>query len=244
MKHLFNFNDDWTSIGVKLSGGADSAIMYYAICDYFKDRDDVKIYPMTLDTQFKNWYSKGAKRIIAKVTELTGKSPQEHIVKYSKKHTNRQTADWYIKEQKNLIIESHTKFNFDAVYNGLTSNPVEEDFLEFIRQYYLDDKLFELTKKHIVTRDFDRDLGKNKYGQNVIDTGHFINIRPFVHGDKKLISEVYKYYNRLDDLYPLSYSCETRWQEHKLEQKHSHEWKHCGYCFFCAERIYAFGKLE
>ena len=85
MNELFYFDDNWKTIGVKLSGGADSAIVYYAICDYYKDRDDVKIYPMTLDTKFKSWYSEGAKRIIDKVTELTGKAPAEHIIKFSTK---------------------------------------------------------------------------------------------------------------------------------------------------------------
>ena len=245
MNELFYFNDNWKRIGVKLSGGADSTIMYYAICNYYKDRDDVEIYPMTLDTKFKPWYSKGAKLIIKKVTELTGKAPAKHIVKYSTKHRNRQTVEYYITEQRELIRESQTLYNFDAIYNGLTSNPLEENILNAVKEYYVDNaETYEIAKSHIVKRDFDRDIGKNKYGQNVIDAKHFINIRPFVHGDKKLIYDVYKYYDRLDDLYPLSYSCETRYQEHKLVEKEKHDWKHCGYCFFCAERIYAFGKLE
>ena len=28
---------------VKLSGGADSSIVYYAVCDKFKNRDDINI---------------------------------------------------------------------------------------------------------------------------------------------------------------------------------------------------------
>lgn len=244
MKELFYFNDNWKRIGVKLSGGADSAIMYYAICDYYKDRDDVKIYPMTLDTEFKPWYSQGAKKVIDKVTELTGKFPEIHITKYSNKHIDRETVNFYISEQMELIKESYLKYNFDAVYNGLTSNPPLEKFLKSIREYYEDDRIYEITKNHIIKRDYDRDLGKNKYSQNFTELEYFTNIRPFVHSDKKLTYEVYKYYNRLEDLYPITYSCETRYQEHKLENKHEHDWNHCGYCFFCAERIYAFGKLK
>lgn len=246
MNELFEFNDKWTSIGVKLSGGADSAIMYYAICNYYKNRDDVKIYPMTLDTKFKSWYSDGAKKIIQKVTELTGKSPEKHIIKYSSKHNSKETVKFYISEQEELTRESHNLYNFNAIYSGLTSNPLEEDMLNSIRKFYSDnDKIYEITKQHIIKRDRNRDLGKNIYAQRIIDIPEqFLNIRPFVEGDKSLTYNAYKYYNRLEDLYPLSYSCETRYQTHKLEEKESHDWKHCGYCFFCAERIYAFGKLE
>lgn len=245
MNKLFYFNDGWKSIGVKLSGGADSAIVYYAICNYYKDRPDVKIYPMTLDTEFKSWYSEGAKRVIKKVTELTGKAPEKHIIKYSNKHKDRETANFYISEQQSLVGESLLKYNFDAVYNGLTSNPPEEDILNAVKEYYADNiETYKIAKQHIVKRDFSRDLGKNKYGENVTDAKYFTNIRPFVHGDKKITYDAYKYYDRLDDLYPITYSCETRYQEHKLVEKEKHDWEHCGYCFFCAERIYAFGKLE
>ena len=36
----FELPKEYTNIGIKLSGGADSAILYYAICNYYKDLDD------------------------------------------------------------------------------------------------------------------------------------------------------------------------------------------------------------
>jgi 7-cyano-7-deazaguanine synthase in queuosine biosynthesis len=243
MKELFHFDDNWKNIGIKLSGGADSSIILYAICDYFKDNNDVNIYAMTLDTKFKPWYSQSAKKVIDKVFELTGKSVK-HIVKYSDLHYSKDTVDFYVKEQNTLVIESNRLYNFDCVYSGLTSNPPEDLFLEKIKKYYNDNEIFKIAEQHIILRDFNRDIGKNIYSQRVTDAKYFLHIRPFVEGDKTLTYEAYKYYSRLDDLYPISYSCETRYQEHKLEKKQNHDWKHCGYCFFCAERIYAFGKLE
>lgn len=245
MNELFYFNDDWKNIGVKLSGGADSAIIYYAVCNYYKDRSDVNIYPLTLDTKFKPWYSEGAKRVIKKVTELTGKAPEKHIIKYSNKHKDRKTANFYILEQSILQSQAANLYNLDVTYNGLTSNPIEHDILSSVREYYKDDdKIYNIAEKHILGRDTNRDLGQNIYAQTKTVASGALNIRPFVEGDKKLTYEAYKYYDRLHDLYPISYSCETRYQEHKLEEKNNHDWEHCGYCFFCAERIYAFGKLE
>ena len=63
---------------VKLSGGADSAIIYYAVCDAVKDKN-TKIIVITLDTDLKDQYIAGAKRIIKIVKDLTGVEPYEHI---------------------------------------------------------------------------------------------------------------------------------------------------------------------
>jgi tRNA(Ile)-lysidine synthase TilS/MesJ len=249
MNELFYFDDNWKNIGVKLSGGADSSILYYAVCNYFKDRTDVNIYPMTLDTEFKPWYSEGAKKIIDKVTQLTGKSPAKHIIKYSNKHKDRDTVNFYIDEQVEMSRNTIKQYRLDVVYSGLTSNPSKEDISEAVIKKYGDDKITNIALGYIKGADPKRELGSEVY-ENVsvsngkISNSKFSNIRPFIHADKKLVYDVYKYFGMLEELYPLTYSCETRYQEHRFNIKEQHDWKHCGYCFFCAERLYAFGKLE
>jgi 7-cyano-7-deazaguanine synthase in queuosine biosynthesis len=55
----------------------------------------------------------------------------------------------------------------------------------------------------------------------------------------------------LDTLLPLTYSCEavygnTQFDKVKLDTLISpgiHEEEHCGRCWFCLERAYAFGRL-
>ena len=249
MNDLFYFDDNWKNIGVKLSGGADSSILYYAVCNYFKDRTDVNIYPMTLDTEFKPWYSEGAKKIIDKVTQLTGKSPAKHIIKYSNKHKDRDTVNFYIEEQVEMSRNTIKQYRLDVVYSGLTSNPSKEDISEAVIKKYGDDKITNIALGYIKGADPKREMGSEVY-ENVsvsngkISNSKFSNIRPFIHADKKLVYDVYKYFGMLEELYPLTYSCETRYQEHRFNIKEQHDWKHCGYCFFCAERLYAFGKLE
>jgi|TARA_B100001094_G_scaffold323824_1_gene375386 tRNA(Ile)-lysidine synthase TilS/MesJ len=249
MNELFYFDDNWKNIGVKLSGGADSSILYYAVCNYFKDRTDVNIYPMTLDTEFKPWYSEGAKKIIDKVTQLTGKSPAKHIIKYSNKHKDRDTVNFYTEEQVEMSRNTIKQYRLDVVYSGLTSNPSKEDISEAVIKKYGDDKITNIALGYIKGADPKRELGSEVY-ENVsvsngkISNSKFSNIRPFIHADKKLVYDVYKYFGMLEELYPLTYSCETRYQEHRFNIKEQHDWKHCGYCFFCAERLYAFGKLE
>ncbi|MDB4348977.1 hypothetical protein OAA64_01485 [bacterium] len=245
MNELFYFNDDWKKIGVQLSGGADSAILYYAICNYFKDKSDVEIYPMTLGTEFKPWYIEGSKKIIDRVTQLTKKEPKKHIIRYSDKHKDKETISEYINQQKIMIQETVGKYKLQAVYNGLTTNPEENSMLMSIKKFYENnDGKFKVAKAHILGRDPERNSSTHKYNTNLIQFNERLQIiRPFVHGDKKLIYDVYKYYDMLEKLYPITYSCETRHQEHKFETQESHNWDHCGYCFFCCERIYAFGKL-
>lgn len=53
--------------------------------------------------------------------------------------------------------------------------------------------------------------------------------------DKKRIAELYNSLGILDDLFPLTRSRE------KITDDFSH---HCGLCWFCAERFWAFNRYE
>lgn len=57
---------------------------------------------------------------------------------------------------------------------------------------------------------------------------------PFYNVDKKRIAELYHHYGLMDTLYPLTRSCES----HILTEGH------CGVCWWCEERQWAFGKLN
>ena len=243
MKELFHFNDDWKNIGVNVSGGADSAIMWYAVCDYYKDKD-VNLYALTLDTEFKPWYSTGAKRVIEQVKELTGVSPTEHLIYYSNKHVNRETAQYYITEQQAMVKLWYRKYRFNVLYNCVTSNPPEEDMLTEIKKHILDEYKYKIAKDHIVGRDKNREPENNIYSEAIQSPfSGFVSIRPFVHEDKKLTRQVYDYYGVTDALFPVTYSCETIQREHLYDPKEEMDFEHCGYCFYCCERYYAFGKL-
>ena len=66
-------------LGMKLSGGADSAIVYYKLCKDFPDAD---IYILTLGTDEKPYYPMLAKRVVEIVYELTGVRPVKHITNF------------------------------------------------------------------------------------------------------------------------------------------------------------------
>jgi hypothetical protein len=58
---------------------------------------------------------------------------------------------------------------------------------------------------------------------------------PVLNLDKKGIAEIYTHYNLMDTLFPHTRSCVLETTDFS---------KHCGSCWWCAERIWAFGKLE
>ena len=243
MTNLY-INDNWNRIGVRLSGGADSSILYYAICNHFKDRPDVDIYPLTMDTQYKWWYSRGAKVVIDRVTELTGKQPKEHVVhyyphftEYEFRHNNQRYEDG-INEMQRLAI---LKYNLDAVYIGLTKNPpIDEMKAYFIKnEHGLD---VEVLMDYIDTRATSRDTQEDPEVRTVhIDIGDDVitsqQIIPFANADKSAVKQLYDHHNMIEDLYSVTYSCE------KVPATKTEPLVHCGHCFFCLERWWGFGRI-
>ena len=116
----FIYNDNFKNIGVKLSGGADSSIVYYMLCEHNKD-NDTNIYVITIGTPKKPWYIDGAKRVIDIVGKLTGKYPTKHL-------TRMVPHIEYATGQDQLVAEAKKTFDLDIVYSGLTMNVENEEF--------------------------------------------------------------------------------------------------------------------
>lgn len=213
---------------VKLSGGADSSIVYYAVCDKFKDRNDVKIVVVTLDTDYKNQYIASAKRIIQIVGSLTGKYPIDHmtsIVTHSDEN--------YTRGQDKLVKRARKKYNTARMYSGLTQNPPADAMKQFVDRNYAKFNIdLDMAYQEIDGRDKTRDTAF-KMPDNFDPTGIV-----FRHGDKFLVADAYRYYDMMEKLYPYTFSCETVPYNFKNDIP-----IHCGQCFFCLERWYAFGRI-
>lgn len=69
-----------------------------------------------------------------------------------------------------------------------------------------------------------------------IEPDVFKNNRPFADKDKKVVAELYNKYNLTDTLFALTRSCES----FEFDETFS---EHCGKCWWCKERKWAFGKL-
>ena len=113
---------------------------------------------------------------------------------------------------------------YQIVYYGITSNPPISAGLPKNNERIRDENAY----KPIVSRN-----GLKYY------------IFPFYHVNKKWEAEAYKDMNLLDSLYPITYSCEG-----DAKDTQTHTW-HCGnslpfdeQCWWCQERMWAFGRLQ
>jgi hypothetical protein len=63
----------------------------------------------------------------------------------------------------------------------------------------------------------------------------YCSYRPFANLDKKGIKEIYDHFNLMDTLFPITKSCESK----------TYDWStpHCGWCWWCHERRWGFGRL-
>lgn len=240
-----------TGIAVKLSGGADSSIIYYKLClELVKYKIDIPLYVATLDTDTKDWYSHYAKKVINFTKEKTGIEPVDHRIR---KLVSPWGLDEYQKEQDDVLFDIFREGLANVYYGGLTKNPSPKQqaktasTVEGITINYKDS--LELCDS---SSDLDRRTNNNKlaigYGKpDHVDVPLFLGMMPFVHKDKKEgTASMYEELDITDELLPLTYSCEESRSSEKTKlsvvdgyQEHTH----CGRCWFCLERAYAFGRL-
>jgi 7-cyano-7-deazaguanine synthase in queuosine biosynthesis len=78
------------------------------------------------------------------------------------------------------------------------------------------------------------------YGNFYEDTRYNFSYIPWTNYDKKKIAEIYREYELLDNLFPVTRSCE--WNEFVSSKDPGMD--HCGECWWCNERQWAFGRLK
>lgn len=248
--------DDVFGICMKLSGGADSSVLYYRLCKELSDQGrDIPIYVATLDCETKPWYSHYAKKVIEFTAQHTGIRPVEHNIVYLPLPWDAEVK--YVQVQDECAYKSFRDGNTNVWFGGLTQNPDPEAQaagalgVEGIKWRTLEEILPECDRG---------DPDRNNNTRRLIRTFHYIEdkyplyaIHPFVHRDKKAsTAQMYIDNDLLDTLLPLTYSCEAAYGKTQFVDKVQldtlispgiHEEEHCGRCWFCLERAYAFGRL-
>jgi len=242
-----------TGIVVKLSGGADSSIVYYRLCKELVERKlNIPIYAVTLDPETKDWYSHYAKKVIQFTKEQTGIEPVEHRIRKLPLPWN---VDDYQIEQDMVFASVLEDGLANVYYGGLTENPDAELMAkEAFKIEGMTFESFEDCLQQAKDRDAGRDNNNTKwsigYGPSnegpLAELPH-LGILPFVHKDKRHgTAAMYNEEDIVDKLLPLTYSCENEKSEEKIKLDivdGRQEYTHCGKCWFCLERAYAFGRL-
>jgi hypothetical protein len=168
-------------VGIRISGGADSAILAYMLAVYKRDyRPHLALHPITCINDQKPYQEIFAKRVLLKITELTGMEFDEHFVENVNGDRYREDQGVF---QENLYKEK----KIDIHYMGETMNPPIEVEVDW--------------KFNGGGRDNSRDE-KSETLDSVVTR------KPFRNLDKKGIAELYQYFNVLDTLFPLTRSCE------------------------------------
>lgn len=248
--------DDAFGICIKLSGGADSSIIYYRLCEEMVERGiNLPIYVATLDTETKPWYSHYAKKVIEFTAERTGVRPVEHNIAYL---PNPWTIADYGREQDEIAFKSFREGKTNVWYGGLTQNPrLENQAQGAMNVSGIKWETYEQVIEGCHDKDFDRDNNDNRWVRDfdLIDGKYPLHaIHPFVHRDKKYsTAALYEQCGVTDELLPLTYSCEKHYNDEDKVKTDvvmredlgitHYEEEHCGQCWFCLERAYAFGRL-
>ena len=203
-------------IGILCSGGADSSILLYHL---MKNKTDDKIYIFTTASTFKKrWNAIIAPRVINKCIELTGNTNIEHIVTYCDKQTN----DIVISKAREYY--ELKKINF--LYLGVTRNPpkeVTDKFLNYVPEDIIEERNPNTFKKQYI---YDNTRG----------------YRPWANIDKSVIYKMYQEEHLMLHLFDITRSCEWYDGFHHPEVKDPLN-QHCGSCWWCEERKWAFGEL-
>lgn len=186
-----NSQDSWEinlpshvkSIGLKISGGADSAIVCYMLAKYVtEERPDIVIHPVTCISNIKPYQQIFADKVLRKVEELTG------IVFAKHQYTvvRAETSELYVSDQPAFIKTLYDQNLFILHFAGITANPTIEEAPHLygdIRRMPSDDR-----SKQIVKKD---------------------NWRlPLINVDKRGVAEHYIRLGVLDKIFPLTRSCE------------------------------------
>ena len=244
---------------IKMSGGADSAILAYLLALYKREeRPDIQLLPATTNGhQPKNWHIRYAKQVINKIAELTN-------VEFGNHYTNEQTlpeaqlpedyfgvgtdedldvaskASAYVSTQSTLTDSIRFKEGSDTTvqFSGITANP-PKSVSTFYEDYRKGDPNWPADAPFIIERDPDIQHGEKS--DNLISSDNYSPYawqKPFCNLDKRVIYEYYVRYNLVDSLFSLTRSCENE-QEKLIDPNNE---THCGKCWWCLERHWAFGK--
>jgi hypothetical protein len=201
-------------IGITLTGGADSAIMLYMLMVFKKEyRPDLEIVPITPIDSRKPYQEIFAKAVIDYV---------ENKLAIKLNDTNLHLTELLDGERENYQFNKSVWVNKVKTYNGLQETYMSETLNP---SYDIEHDWFFAGAGRDPSRDVVADLSLSRYVRN-----H----HPFRNINKQGVRELYEYYNVLDELFPLTRSCENITTNFKM---------HCGFCWACAEREWGFDKL-
>jgi hypothetical protein len=211
----FNFEipENFKKVGIKISGGIDSALLFYLLSKYKKtERPDIKIFPITGIVRTRPWqYIKATdiKNTVASLLDIDKNTfYEEHYVFHMETKTIRSAQGEHLKR---LYVEEM----IDCHVWGVTANPPSD-----------------VAECMIPGRDLKRDPLPN--GQPH-PTWIVTSYNPFSNIDKQGVASIYHSEEVFDKIFPLTRSCEI--DNVYVYNTPCKRMK----CWWCQERKWGFG---
>jgi 7-cyano-7-deazaguanine synthase in queuosine biosynthesis len=215
------------TIGVWLSGGADSALLCYLLAKkILQENLSLQIQPITVD--YKRPFRFIAGDVVAEIKKLLPANDifKEHLVYNPPSDTVWSQTE--LTDKFHQLNEKHVRENkFQILYSGITTNPpvnVQEKFNWGILpdvEVKRGSNVPKVKVRHIVRQEDDI-------------VYEFYEIKPFFDLTKQDIADLYLSSGIENTLFPITRSCED------LTSTEGH----CGKCWWCEERLWAFGRLK
>ena len=226
------FDKEWKNVAISVSGGADSALLAYMVCELAKEHD-ITIHIINHIRMWKTrpWQQHDADRVYNWLSQHFHHTTfQRHTnfiapdIEYGNIGPN--LTDEYSKKVSGDNIQQRAyaefvchKHNIDAYYNAVTRNP---------RQAFFNGML-------------ERDLEPtedNKHLEYMIHMGRVAS-HPFRFVDKSWVVNKYKELYIID-LFELTRSCEGEFEDITYKNYTPGQYVPiCGECFWCKEREWA-----
>lgn len=178
--------DHVKNVGIKISGGADSAIVAYMLALYKKNyRPDISLNLITTLAETKPFQIEFSKRVAEKITDLLD-------IPFDNHYTNISRAGFdYIAEQKDLQDRLYSEGLIDVHFMGMTANPPDHVLTEYGFSPEDTAHTIERTRKSV---------------PHPVRIGR--SYKPLINIDKKGVAELYNSLGVMDSLFPLTRSCE------------------------------------
>jgi len=206
------------TIGINVSGGADSAILLYTLLSELPERE-FHVYTMCTSTsEHRLINSQRVSKIIGEIISKIGYRNIQHHIKYM----NLGDAGFTPEILHHQGVQAIEEGVIAGVFNSLTAAPPLELSVNFDTGDI--DTIQEITVKRN-PEDIARTVSRDG------------NIHmPLRNWDKTKVAELYEHYDVLEWLFPLTFSCEN--EDNDLNTS-----THCGVCWWCQERMWAFNRL-
>ncbi len=256
---LIDFDNEEV-VGIKLSGGMDSAIVFYMVCKHIQENNlQTAILLMTVDkpghgssnSDFAKkvlyWMKQNfpTVKILSHQLDKAPDTAEDWATAPNMDWARREPVDEWIYHQEKQIYETHQHTPFNIYFTGITNNPPEESYSQF---YNSKEELLEgpddnrssshpITIEHPYFLDTDGYWKLGRTNNPEVKQGEMICINLLAHVDKIAVAELYDKFNLRQRLLPNTRSCEN--DDPVLTNNFT---THCNTeCWWCHERHWGLG---